>query len=263
MGLAPILAPLMGGQLLVHFGWRSVFWVLATYALLWLVLVALLLPESMPVERRRRQPIGLVLNTYVRLLLDRTYLCYVLSGALIFAGLLTYVSGSPYVFIELFHVPPERYGLYFGVNACGIMAASQTNRWLATRVPGRRIVGIVLTVAMIASLVLLFDAYSGFGGFAGILIPLFFYIACHGFVLPNTTALAMAPHGQVAGSASALLGTIQFVLASVIGALVSAFTNGTPVPLAAAIAGCGVAAFVSHHVGGRRSAASRLAGSAA
>jgi DHA1 family bicyclomycin/chloramphenicol resistance-like MFS transporter len=116
---------------------------------------------------------------------------------------------------------------------------------------------------MTASLVLLFDAYSGFGGFAGILVPLFFYIACHGFVLPNTTALAMAPHGQVAGSASALLGTIQFVLASVIGALVSAFTNGTPVPLAAAIAGCGVAAFVSHHVGGRQTAASRLAGSAA
>jgi DHA1 family bicyclomycin/chloramphenicol resistance-like MFS transporter len=180
-----------------------------------------------------------------------------------FCGLLTYVSGSPYVFIELFHVTPERYGLYFGVNACGIMAASQTNRWLATRVEGRRIVGVVLTVAMTASLILLFDAYSGFGGFVGILVPLFFYIACHGFVLPNTTALAMAPHGQVAGSASALLGTIQFVLASVIGALVSAFTNGTPVPLAVAIAGCGVAAFVSHHVGGRRSAASRLAGSAA
>jgi DHA1 family bicyclomycin/chloramphenicol resistance-like MFS transporter len=263
MGLAPILAPLMGGQLLVHFGWRSVFWVLAIYALLWLVLVALLLPESLPVERRRRQPVGVVLATYLRLLLDRTYVCYVLSGALIFAGLLTYVSGSPYVFIELFHVTPERYGLYFGVNACGIMAASQTNRWLATRVEGRRIVGVGLAVAMTASLILLFDAYSGFGGFVGILVPLFFYIACHGFVLPNTTALAMAPHGQVAGSASALLGTIQFVLASVIGALVSAFTNGTPVPLAVAIAGCGVAAFVSHHVGGRRSAASRLAGSAA
>jgi DHA1 family bicyclomycin/chloramphenicol resistance-like MFS transporter len=167
------------------------------------------------------------------------------------------------VFIELFHVSPERYGLYFGVNACGIMAASQTNRWLATRIEARRIVGVVLSVAMTASLVLLFDAYSGFGGFAGILVPLFFYIACHGFVLPNTTALAMAPHGKVAGSASALLGTVQFVLASVTGALVAALANGTPVPLAAVIAGCGVAAFVSHHVGGRRSAASPSVGSAA
>jgi MFS transporter, DHA1 family, multidrug resistance protein len=263
MGLAPILAPLIGGQLLVNFGWRSVFWLLATYALVWLVLVVFLLPESLPLERRRRQPVGVVLSTYLRLLMDRTYICYVLSGALIFAGLLTYVSGSPYVFIELFHVSPERYGLYFGVNACGIMAASQTNRWLATRVEARRIVGIVLIVAMIASLVLLIDASTGFGGFAGILVPLFFYIACHGFVLPNTTALAMAPHGKVAGSASALLGTVQFVLASVTGALVAALANGTPVPLAAVIAGCGVAAFVSHHVGGRRSATSPSVGSPA
>jgi DHA1 family bicyclomycin/chloramphenicol resistance-like MFS transporter len=263
MGLAPILAPLIGGQLLVNFGWRSVFWVLATYAVVWLMLVAFLLPESLPIERRRRQPVGVVVSTYLRLLLDRTYICYVLSGALIFAGLLTYVSGSPYVFIELFHVSPERYGLYFGVNACGILAASQTNRWLATRVDARRIVGVVLTVAMTASVILLFNAYSGFGGFAGILVPLFFYIACHGFVLPNTTALAMAPHGTVAGSASALLGTVQFVLASLTGALVAALANGTPVPLAAVIAGCGVAAFVSHHVGGRRSAASPSAGSAA
>ena len=263
MGLAPILAPLIGGQLLVNFGWRSVFWLLATYAVVWLVLVAFLLPESLPLERRRRQPVGVVLSTYRGLLLDRTYICYVLSGALIFAGLLTYVSGSPYVFIELFHVSPERYGLYFGLNACGIMAASQTNRWLATRVEARRIVGVVLIVAMTASLILLFDAYSGFGGFAGILVPLFFYIACHGFVLPNTTALAMAPHGAVAGSASALLGTIQFVLASVAGALVAALANGTPVPLAAVISACGVAAFVSHLAGGRRSAASPSAGSAA
>jgi DHA1 family bicyclomycin/chloramphenicol resistance-like MFS transporter len=263
MGLAPILAPLIGGQLLVNFGWRSVFWLLATYAAVWLALVAFHLPESLPLQRRRHQPVGVVLSTYLGLLLDRTYICYVLSGALIFAGLLTYVSGSPYVFIELFGVSPERYGLYFGVNACGIMAASQTNRWLATRVDARRIVGVVLIVAMTAGLILLLDAYSGFGGFAGILVPLFFYIACHGFVLPNTTALAMAPHGKVAGSASALLGTVQFVLAALTGALVAALANGTPVPLAAVIAGCGVAAFISHHVGGRRSAVSASMGSPA
>jgi DHA1 family bicyclomycin/chloramphenicol resistance-like MFS transporter len=257
MGLAPILAPLIGGQLLVNFGWRSVFWVLGTYAAAWLVLVALFLQESLPAERRRRQPVGVVLSTYARLLLDRTYICYVLCGALIFAGLLTYVSGSPFVFIELFHVSPERFGLYFGVNACGIMAASQTNRWLATRVDARRLLRIVLTVAMTASLVLLFDAYSGFGGFAGILVPLFFYIGCHGFVLPNTTALAMAPHGKVAGSASALLGTIQFVLASLLGSVLGALANGTAVPLAMVIAVCGVGAFVSLHAAGKQSVALR------
>jgi MFS transporter, DHA1 family, multidrug resistance protein len=262
-GLGPILAPLIGGQLLVNFGWRSVFWLLAGYAILWLIVVIAFLPESLPVARRRPQPMRVVLGVYARLLRDRTYIGYVLSGALIFAGLLAYISGSPFVFIELFDVPPERYGIFFGVNALGIVSASQINRWLATRVEARRIVGVMLSVAMTASLVLLFDAYSGFGGFAGILVPLFCYIACHGFVLPNTTALAMAPHGQVAGSASALLGSIQFVLGSITGALVGALANGTAVPLAAVIAGCGVAAFVTHHVAGMRSAVSPSAGSPA
>jgi DHA1 family bicyclomycin/chloramphenicol resistance-like MFS transporter len=262
-GLGPILAPLVGGQLLVHSGWRSVFWLLAGYAIVWLVVVIAFLPESLPVARRRRQPLSAVLGVYARLLRDRTYIGYVLSGALIFAGLLAYISGSPFVFIELFHVPPERYGIFFGINAIGIISASQINRWLATRVDARRIVGVVLTVAMTASLVLLFDAYSGFGGFVGILVPLFCYIACHGFVMPNTTGLAMAPHGKVAGSASALLGTIQFVLGSIAAALVAVLANGTAVPLAGVIAACGVTAFITHHVAGMRSAVSPSAGSPA
>ncbi|HLG54708.1 MAG TPA: Bcr/CflA family multidrug efflux MFS transporter [Vicinamibacterales bacterium] len=248
MGLAPILAPLVGGQLLVNFGWRSVFWLLTVYGAVWLVLVAIFLPESLPVARRRRQPLSAVLAIYARLARDRAYMGHVLSGALIFAGLLAYIAGSPFVFIELFHVSPERYGLFFGTNAFGIIAASQINRWLAGRVPARRVVGVMLSVAMAASLVLLVNAYTGFGGFAGILVPLFCFITCHGFVLPNTTALAMAPHGREAGSASALLGTIQFVLGSTSGALVGAFANGTAVPLAAVIAGCGVAAFLTNRL---------------
>jgi DHA1 family bicyclomycin/chloramphenicol resistance-like MFS transporter len=246
MGLAPILAPLIGGQLLVNFGWRSVFWVLAAYGAFWLVIVMLFLPESLPAARRRRQRATDVFGTYLGLLRDRSYLGYVVTGALIFAGLLAYISGSPFVFIELFDVPPEQYGLFFAVNAMGIITASQVNRWLANRHDARHIVSAVLPVSVIAGAVLLIDASTGFGGFAGILVPLFFYIASHGFVMPNTTALAMAPHGAVAGSASALLGTVQFVLGASAGALVGAFGNGTAVPLAAVIASCGVLAFAAY-----------------
>lgn len=251
MGLAPILAPLIGGQLLVHFGWRAVFFALAGYATIWLVLVGVLLPESLPVERRQRHPIGEVLATYRRLLRDRVYIGHVVSGGLVFAGLLAYVSGSPFVFIELFHVAPERFGLFFGANACGIMAASQINRWLASRADTRRVVSAALLVAMSAGLLLTANAYTGLGGFAGLLVPLFFFIACHGFVLPNTTALAMAPHGQVAGSASALLGTLHFTMAATAGSLVSLLADGTAVPMAAVIGGCGTLACVTHQVVGR------------
>lgn len=243
MGLAPILGPLIGGQLLVNLGWRSVFWVLAGYGLFWLVVVVLALPESLPSVRRQRQRLGEVMAVYGALLADRTFMGYVLSGGLVFSGLLAYIAGSPFVFIELFDVPPERYGLFFGANAIGIVTASQINRWLASRVEAGRIVNIVLVVAMSAGLILVADAYTGAGGFAGILVPLFVFIACHGFVMPNTTALAMAPHGRIAGSASALLGTVHFVLGATAGALVGVLGDGTAVPFAMVIAGCGAGAF--------------------
>ncbi len=251
MGLAPILAPLIGGQLLVNFGWRSVFWVLAAYGVFWLVIVTVFLEESLPAVRRRRQRAADVVATYLGLLRDRTYIGYVLTGALIFAGLLAYISASPFVFIELFNVPPEQYGLFFGVNAIGIIVASQVNRWLANRYDARHIISAVLPVSLTAGAVLLIDAATGFGGFPGILVPLFFYIASHGFIMPNTTALAMARHGAVAGSASALLGTVQFVLGASAGALVGVFGNGTAVPLAAVVAGCAALAFVTYQTLGR------------
>jgi DHA1 family bicyclomycin/chloramphenicol resistance-like MFS transporter len=246
MMLGPILAPFIGGQLLVHFGWRSVFLVLAGYALIWLALAAWLLPESLRPEQRRRDSPAVITATYARILRDPVYLRWVLSGGLVFAGLLAYISGSSFVYIELFDVPPERFGLYFGANAVGLMIASQVNRYLAGRVRPEVIVRFVLPFAVTAGLTLLVDAYTGFGGFFGILVPLFCFVICHGFVGPNTTALAMSPYGAVAGSASALMGTLQFVLGAASGGLVSAFGNGTAVPFAMVIAGCSVAAFAVH-----------------
>ena len=247
-GLAPILAPLVGGQLLVHFGWRSIFWLHATYAGVWLAVVLLSLGESLPAARRRRDPFATVLAIYGRLLRDPAYMGYVLMGSLVFAGLLAYIAGSPFVFIELYHVSPERYGLFFGSNAIGIIAGSQLNRWLARRMDPRHVLSLVLPLSMATSVVLLIDAYTGFGDFPGILVPLFFFVATHGFVMPNTTALAMTPHGAVAGSASALLGTVQFTLGAAAGTLVGALGHDTAIPFAAVIAACGTAAFVAQVV---------------
>ena len=245
-GLAPILAPLVGGQLLIHLGWRSIFWLHAGYAAFWLAVVLLSLGESLPAERRRRDPFPAVLAIYGRLLRDRTYMGYALTGSLVFAGLLAYIAGSPFVFIELYKVPPERYGLFFGSNAIGIIAASQLNRWLARRTDPRHVLSLVLPLSMAAGLVLLIDAYTGFGDFPGILVPLWFFVGTHGFVSPNTTALAMAPHGSAAGSASALLGTLQFVLGATAGTLVGVLGDGTAIPFAAVIATCGVIAFITN-----------------
>jgi DHA1 family bicyclomycin/chloramphenicol resistance-like MFS transporter len=177
------------------------------------------------------------------LLGDRAFLGYALCGGLVIAGMFGYIAGSPFVFIELFRVSPERYGLLFGMNAIGIIGSSQINGQLARRAAPRTVLRSVLPVTAAAGVILVSDAYTGVGGFLGILVPLFVCVSSVGFVLPNTTVLAMAPHGRIAGSASALLGTTQFLLGAIAGGLVSAFNNGTAVPLALVVAGCGIGAF--------------------
>lgn len=245
MGLAPILAPLIGGQLLTRWGWRAIFWALAVYGAAGLAIVAMCLPESLPREARRPQPPAVVMATYGRLFRDRAFIGWVLSGGMIFSGLLAYISGSSFVFIELFGVPPTQFGFYFGANAAGLIAASQLNAWLARRHGARRVVSVVIPCAAVAGAVLAAGAVTDIGGFSGILIPLFCFIACHGFVMPNSTALAMAPHGTVAGSASALLGALQFSMGATAGALVGVFSNGTAVPFGAVIAACGFGALLA------------------
>jgi MFS transporter, DHA1 family, multidrug resistance protein len=251
MGLAPILAPFVGGQLLVRFGWRSVFWFHAGYGALFCTAVTFLLAESLPPERRRRDSVRQVLAGYASLARDRTYMAYVFTGGLYMAGLFAYIAASPYVFIELFHVPPERYGLFFGANAIGLISASQVNGRLARNVNPLSIIRVVLPTGACAGLALLVLAATGIAGFAGILVPLFVFIACLGFVRPNTTALAMAPHGRVAGSASALLGTIQFLLGAGSATAAGALAGYGAVALGIVIAACGCISLLIHHTASR------------
>jgi DHA1 family bicyclomycin/chloramphenicol resistance-like MFS transporter len=243
MGLAPILAPLVGGQMLEYFGWRSIFWAYVAYGSVLMIVAAVALEESLPDERRTRQPIDAVIRTYGRLLGDWRYMGYVLAGGLVFAGLLAYISGSPFIFIELYRISPQRFGLFFGSNAIGIIAASQINRVLVHRYNARQILQFVLWITLTASIGLLVAIYSRDTGLIAIVIPLWFFIAMHGIVSPNTTALAMTPYGAVAGSASALMGTVQFGLGAAAGSLIGVFADGTARPFATVLAGCGFGAF--------------------
>jgi DHA1 family bicyclomycin/chloramphenicol resistance-like MFS transporter len=244
MGLAPMLAPLAGGQLLIYWGWRSIFLVLSAFGILCLVLVYFGLAESLVVERRVRQGPGAVLRSYGRLLCDGRFMGYTAAGGLASAAMFAYISGSPFVFIELNGVPPERYGLLFGVNALGLIAASQLNRWLLERYAGSQILVTALGVTAVSGLLLVVAAATGLGGFPGMLVVLFICIASTGLVGPNATAAAMAPYARQAGSASAMLGAIQFGFGAAAGVLVGLLFNGTALPMAATIALCGVSAFV-------------------
>jgi MFS transporter, DHA1 family, multidrug resistance protein len=242
MGIAPITAPLLGGQLLALFGWRAIFWLLGGFGLCCVAMVAFGLPETLPADRRNSAGVAQALGVYARLLADKRFLGYALAGGLVMAGMFAYISGSPFVVIDLYGVSPQQYGWIFGANALGLIVASQLNCWLLARYRGEAILTATLALAAAASVVLALVAATGLGGLAGLLPPLFICIASVGLVGPNTSAAAMAPYGRVAGSASALLGTLQFVVGAAAGLVVGALYNGTALPMAGTIAACCLAA---------------------
>jgi DHA1 family bicyclomycin/chloramphenicol resistance-like MFS transporter len=248
MGLAPILAPLVGGQILILFGWRTIFWTLAGFGLACMIAVVFFLGESLPSERRTAGGLSEALRVYRRLLRDRAFMRYNLSGALAISGMFAYIFGSPFVFMQIYGVRPDRYGWLFGLNALGLIGASQLNRVALRRVAGAGILSRALYVTAVAGVALLIAAWTGAGGLSALLLPLFVYIASLGFVLPNVTAAALAPQGRNAGSASAMLGTVQFGAGALVGMLLGALGAGTALPMAALVAACGLSSLAVYRL---------------
>lgn len=241
MGLAPILAPLGGGLLLNTLGWPWIFHSLALFAGLCLLAVLLWLPETRP-QHLQPAPLSGAFGQYRSLLGNASFMGYSLAGGVAMAGMFAYIAGSPFVFIELYGVPAEHYGWLFGSNAAGFVIMAQVNARLV-RVGGpalwlRRMVLVYLA----SGLCLLALAAWQPASLWPLMIPLFICVASLGCVLPNATACAMAGQGQHAGSASGLLGSLQFTVAAGASALVASLHDGSALPMALVIALCGAAA---------------------
>lgn len=243
MGVSPVLAPLLGGQILQWFPWRTIFWVMATLGAMGLTGSLVRLKET---HRGERKPLilGRVMRTYGDLLRDRAFIGYVLTGGMAMAGMFAYIVGSPYVFIEHFHVTTERFGLFFGVNALGLVLAAQLNARLVRHFASNAIIRKVLAVQVISGMILLVGAWTGLLQLYGVATLLFVYVSSVGCLFPNITAMAMAPHGARAGSASALIGVIQFALAAASASLIGTSKSGAAIPVAVLIAICSVSAAV-------------------
>jgi len=252
MGLAPITAPLIGGQLLVFFGWRALFWFLAGFGLLCLTLVTFCLPETLPVERRDTTSLTQTLVVYKRLLSDRRFVGYALTGGCVSAAMFAYIAGSPFVFIDLYGVKPQNYGWIFGVNAFGLIAAAQVNRRLLKHYRGDVILSRMLVVIAVSGIALAIIASSRKFELAGLLPPIFVCVAGAGFIFPNSAAAAMAPYGQVAGRASAMLGTLGLAVGASSGILVGLLQNGTALPMCGVMALCTISALTVFRTMARR-----------
>lgn len=244
MALAPMLAPLIGGQFLAVWDWRAIFWCLGGFGLL-AALGLLTLPETLPRDRRlSASPAGMAAG-YGRLLRSAVFMSYAASGAFLYGGMFAYISGTPFVYIEYFGVSPQVYGFLFGVNAVGMMATNALNRWLIPAFGSDRILlaGSCLTAGF--GLLLALAAKTGTLGLVGIAIPILLFVSMMGLVGANAMAGAMSVHPGMAGSASALAGALQFGFGAATGSLVGWLADGTPGPMALVMAAMGIGCCVS------------------
>ncbi|AXB44364.1 multidrug effflux MFS transporter [Amycolatopsis albispora] len=243
-GLAPILAPIVGGQVLNFTSWRGVFVVLTVFGALLMTVAALFLPEPLPMEHRRPARFGPIMRTYGGLLRDRNFVGYALASGLLFGAVFAYIAGSSFALQDVYQLSPQQYSLVFGLNGIGIVALGQVNGRIVGRFSERALLRFGLGLASVGALGILL-ATSLHLSLAVVLPPLFLLVSSIGLIMPNATSLAMAEHPRTAGSASALLGVLQFLVGGLATPLVGLGGQGSAVPMAVVMAGFTLAALVA------------------
>lgn len=248
IGLAPILAPVIGGQLLRFTSWRGVFVALSVLGLALTAIGARLLPETLPRERRRAAGLGITLRTFAQLLADRRFVGFVLIVGLGGGAMIGYVAGSSFVLQDVYGASPQLYGLLFGVNALFLVAGAQVNaHLLGTRSP-RSLLRVGLVMLVVAGVVLVVIVSLPQAGLATVVAPLMLQMASWSFVQANALALALTDHPAVAGTAAALLGVSQYAFGAFTAPLVGIGGSDTALPMATVIAVCAVGAALAFEV---------------
>ncbi|MFF7636640.1 multidrug effflux MFS transporter [Kitasatospora sp. NPDC008050] len=245
-GSAPLVAPVLGGQLLRVTSWRGVFGALTVLGLVILVTSALLVRETLPPERRRTGGLRDTLRTMRALLADRLFSAYLLTVSFGFGALFAFIAGSPYVVQEVYHGSAQRYSLVFALVEAGLVGLSQlTGRRLLGRFPSHliQLAGVLLLALSGVALVLM--AAGHHGGLPGITVGLFLMAAGLGTVSTPSSALALQRAPHAAGTASALLGTMQFLTGAIAPALVGLGGHDSALPMTVVILGMALAALAS------------------
>ncbi len=210
-GVAPVLAPLIGGQLLQWTSWRGIFVSLTALGVVLLVVAVFALPETLPRHNRRSPHPGRIARTYAALLRDRVFTGYALTVGLAFSAMFAYISGSSFVLQHTYGLSPSEYGLVFAVNGAGLVLVGQINGRLVGRFAPRTLLWAGLTSALVGGLGIVVAAAVE-APLPLLLTPLFVTVSSVGMVGPNATTLALADHPHTAGAASALLGLVQFLV---------------------------------------------------
>lgn len=243
MIVAPLIAPTLGGHLLVHTGWPAIFLVLGgSGALLWLACWRWLPETGHPAPQEAARPA--VAAGFRGVLSHRASLRHTLTICFSHAGMFAYISGSPFVFIEVFGIARENFGYYFALTAVCLMLGATTNRMSLGRFSPSTLLRRGVFVVFGAALLLLAAVRAGAGGPISVVAPMMLYLFGLGLVQPNATSAAMAPHRNLAGVASSVIGSVQTLGGAVAGYCVGAFYDHTPLSLAATVAVLGTLTFL-------------------
>jgi DHA1 family bicyclomycin/chloramphenicol resistance-like MFS transporter len=242
IGLAPILAPSIGGLILEVTSWRGIFGVLAGTAVVLSAVAVLGIRETLPADRRRPANLRATLSTYRSLVADRSFLALVFIGGLMMSAIFAYVAGSSFVLQEGYGLSQRAFGLVFGLNSLGLTLASQANPYLIRTFGVVNVLSGAMVAGLLGSVALIVAGFTGVGGLVGVLAPLAVVIAACGLSLPNTPALALSRHGEAAGTAAAMLGSVQFGIGAGVAPLVGLFGSSSAVPMGAVMAGVTLAA---------------------
>lgn len=240
-GLAPVVAPLVGSQLMLVMSWRGTFVVLAAYSAVVLVATALFVRETLPEARRHEAGHSTTLQRFRVLLTDRAFVGTVLMAGMNFSGLFAYLAFSPFLFQQVYALNAQEYGLLFAVNSFGVIIGVQTASYLARTIgPQWILAGANILAIASASAIVLLDLASV--GLVGVLVPLFLFITACGLSFPCLTALALARHGSEAGTAASLLGAANFGIAAAVTPIVGLFGAQRALPMGAVMLTCALIA---------------------
>ncbi len=244
-GLAPILAPVIGSQLLRFVDWRGVFYALTAYAILVVIAVTFFIVETLPKDRVRVEEKGTLLRRYRSVLGDRVFVGVALIGGMQFAGLFSYLSSSSFLFQDVYGFDAQQFGILFGINSLGVVIGNQIAARLTKVIGPQWILAGVVTVQFLSSATIVLLGTFTDAVLLGTLFPLFCFILACVFGFPCVQVLGLVNHGHEAGTAASLLGAVNFGLAGAISPIVGLIGIASGVPMAAVMGACAVVSILS------------------
>ncbi len=235
--LAPLVAPVLGGWLLLAGNWQAIFWVLAVAAVIGLLLVTFVIKESLPPEKRQPLHLRTILSNFIILFRNKKVFSLMMASGFSFAGLFSFLNSGPFVYINLYHVSPQHFGYYFALNIVFLFVMTLINSRIVRKTGPLFLFRMALIIQFIMGLWLLVVCAFHLG-FIPLVLGVAAFIGCVSMVASNAMAVILDEFPHIAGTVSSLAGTLRFGIGAITGAVLSLFSFTSAWPMAGMIAGC-------------------------